>query len=245
MPTFRHGKTTRVYFNQYDLSQYLNSVDIAQKIDTGETTTFGASAKTYIPGLRDGTIKADGLFEAVSTDAVDVVLNTSVNGTGDDVLTIAPEGPTALRRCLLAMADATSYDVKAAVGDVVSVSAEYQVDGGVDGGYLYAAAQAVTTAATTNGTALDFGSATTNGGVAHLHVTANTWSGATTVKVQSSSDNVTFTDLVTFTNVTASTLASQRVVVASGTTVNRYVRAQATTAAGTGSITYTVAFARR
>lgn len=245
MPTFRHGKTTTVLVNQYNLSAYLNEATPSQSIDTGETTTFGSSAKTYIPGLRDGTISCSGLYEAASTDAVDTVLQATITGSGDDVLTIATEGNTTGRRAQLAAVDTTSYEVSAAVADVVSVKAEFQVDGGIDGGLVLAGATTVTTATTTNGTAQDNAASTTNGGAAHLHVTANTWSGATTVKVQHSTDNSTWADLATFSSVSASTLSGQRAVVAAGTTVNRYTRAVATTAAGSGSITYTVAFARR
>jgi hypothetical protein len=103
----------------------------------------------------------------------------------------------------------------------------------------------VSTATTTNGTNVDNTAPSTNGGVAHLHVTANTRNGATTFKVQHSTDNSTWVDLVTFTSVTAATTGAQRVEVASGTTVQRHLRAQATTAGTTGSITYTVSFARR
>lgn len=36
-----------------DISSYTTNVDYPESIDTPDTTTFGASAKTAIPGLRD------------------------------------------------------------------------------------------------------------------------------------------------------------------------------------------------
>ena len=247
MATFRHGKATQVFLNQYNLSSYLNSAGTNISVDTGETTTFGSTAKTYIVGLKDATVTAEGLFEAVSTDGVDVALNASINNSNDDVFTIAPEGITVVgRRAQIAFVEDTNYEVSGTVGDVVAIKAQFQTDGGLDSGVVLAGATAVTTATTTNGTAVDNTALTSNGGSANLHVTANSWTGTTTFKLQSSVDNVTFADLTpAFTTVTASTLASERIIIAAGTTVNRYVRAVATTAAGTGSITYTIAFARR
>lgn len=243
MPTFRHGKATAVLVNGYNLSAYLNEATATVEIETGETTTFGNSAKTYIPGLRDATVSSSGLFDGQSTDAVDTVLQATITGAGDDVFTLAPEGLTFGRQAKIATVETTSYEVSASVGDVVAISADFQVSGGLDAGVVLAGATTVTTATTTNGTSHDNAASTTNGGSANLHVTANTWSGATTVKVQHSADNSTWADLIAFSSVSASTLSGQRATVTG--TVNRYTRAIATTAAGSGSITYTVAFARR
>jgi len=49
---------------------------------------------------------------------------------------------------------------------------------------------------------------------------------------------------VTFATVATTVLTAERVLVAAGTTVNRYLRATSTTS-GTGAVVYTVAFARR
>ena len=73
----------------------------------------------------------------------------------------------------------------------------------------------------------------------------NTRNGTVTMKIQHSTDNSTFVDLVTFTVVGSTTTTQERIVVAAGTTVNRYLRAQSTVAGTTGSITPIVAFARR
>jgi hypothetical protein len=128
------------------------------------------------------------------------------------------------------------------VGDVVSVSYDAQADGGTDDAILLTALAAVT--ATGNGTGQDNGASTSNGGVAQLHVTANTMNNDTVFKVQHSADNSSWADLATFTTVATTVTTSERVTVATGTTVNRYLRADYT-ASGTGSITFTMAFARR
>jgi len=81
---FLHGKGTAVVFNQSDLSSYFNDATITRTVETAETTAFGASSKTYIVGLQDGTVSLSGMFDG-SAGAVDEVLQ-GVLGTEDGAL---------------------------------------------------------------------------------------------------------------------------------------------------------------
>lgn len=242
MPTFRHGKNTVVLVDQYDLSGFYKESTTSRSIETSDTTAFGNSAKTYISGLKDGTMNLSGMFDG-SVNAVDQVMSAAL-GSVDNVVTVQIEGNTAGTVAHMLATQQTSYEVSSPVGDVVSVTSQLQADGGLESGRVLAPATVVTTATTTNGTAVDNAAATTNGGVAHVHVSANANLGTTTIKVQHSVDNSTWVDLVTFATVATTIKTAQRVEVAAGTTVNRYLRSQITTA-NTGSITTTVAFARR
>ena len=69
--SFVHGSGARVYVNGFDLSSMLNSVSSSFSADTHETTCFGATAKSYIAGLEDATLSAEGLFVAPSHGGVD------------------------------------------------------------------------------------------------------------------------------------------------------------------------------
>ncbi len=242
---FIHGRSTGVLINSADFSAYLNESSGAGEIDATETTTFGQGSKTYIVGLADGKISFSGLFDG-GTNAQDQLTatmraNAISNGT-DVVTTYAPEGNVFGKRCQIAQGVLTTYEVSGAVADVNEAKYEIQTDGGLDSGLILAAATSVSTATTTNGTAVDNTALTSAGAAAVLHVTANTNAGATTFKVQHSVDNSVWVDLITFTSVSASTTSFQRGT--STGTVNRYLRAQATTA-GAGNITYTIAAARR
>lgn len=243
MPTFRHGKNTKVYFGITDLSTYFNNGSVSSTVDTGETTTFLAGAKTYVAGMIDSKASLSGFFDGTAA-AVDAVLATAL-ATDDAVFTYMPEGGVLGRRCYCGWATQTSYEVTSPVSDVVSVSTEVQGDGGLFSGVVLAVDTAVAAATTTNGTNVDNGALTSNGGLATLHVTANTRTGTATFKIQHSVDNSVWVDLATFTVVGVSSTTAERIAVAAGTTVNRHLRVQCVTAAGTGSITYTAAFARR
>jgi hypothetical protein len=242
MPTFVHGKEVGVNYGVLNMTPYFNSSNVAREAETVESTAFGSDDRSYIVGLKTGTVSLEGMFDG-STGAVDAYLNTSFGSDGALPLTVMNGGTTVGRTCVVAEPNNTNYEVSSPVAEIVAISAEFQSDNQIENGVVLAGNLAVTT--TSTGTAVDNAASSTNGGVAHLHVTANTRNGTSVAKVQHSADNSTWADLVTFTTISTGTATSQRSVVASATTVNRYLRALITPAGSTGSQTVTVAFARR
>jgi hypothetical protein len=82
-------------------------------------------------------------------------------------------------------------------------------------------------------TVVDNAAASTNGGAGYFH-NFQLSAGTVSVKLQHSTNNSTWSDLVTFTNVTvADTRVSERIAVAG--TINRYTRAVYTITGGTAS----------
>lgn len=241
MPTFRHGKNTRVFIDAYDFSTYFNDASNSTSVDTAETSAFGTDAKTYITGHSDGTISLSGMFEGTASTGTDQYFDSVLGTATKQKVIVANEGHILGGRMVAMQADTTSYEVSSPIGDVVQASAEFQADEGVGHGVLVSNGSAIT--ATGNGTSVDNGAATTNGGVGYLSVPANTRNGNITVKIQASADNSTFTDLVTFTVVTSTTTTSERIEVTG--TVARYLRVNYTVAGSTGNATPVVAFTRR
>lgn len=230
-----HGKGTVVLVGANNLSSYLNNVDWGKTADTHDTTTFGNDNRNYSPGLKDGTASLSGLFDGAA-DAVDEELE-AILGAAAQVVTIGVEAMAAGKRCRLLQALETEYNVTSPVSDMVSVDAAMQATEGIEAGVALQAPSA--TSGTGNGTTVDSGAATTNGGVAHLHVTAFTGANGV-IKVQHSTDGNTWADLITFATISAATV--ERAAVTG--TVNRYLRAIRSSGTFT-SITYAVAFARR
>jgi hypothetical protein len=239
---FIHGKNAKVIHGAYDLSAFLNDGGVSAAVETNETTTYGATggSKTYITGLNDGGVQASGLFDG-SANAVDVVLEASIGSDTLAPVTFAPNGLALGERVKILLAKTTSYEVSSPVNDVVNVSYQAQSDGGVQHGVSLVNLASVT--ATADGTAVDNSASSANGGVGQLHVTANTRSANVVVKIQHSTDNSTWVDLITFTTVATTVTTSERSAVTG--TVNRYLRVQYTLSAGTGAITLQSSFARR
>jgi len=242
---FRHGKNTKVLVNSSDLSSFFNDTSVNSSIETAETTAYGTpgGAKTYVTGLNDGTVSLSGMFDG-DAGSVDEILTGILDTDADVNFTIAPDnGMTLGSRCYVGQSIQTKYDLSSPVADVVTASADFQCDGGIGRGVVLGPLSEVSTTSVQG--SVDNTSSSTNGGTAMLHVPANTRNGTVIVKIQHSTDDVTFADLVTFATVAIATTTSERVIVASGTTVNRYLRVSYTVAGSSGAATIAAAFARR
>lgn len=250
MPTFVHGKGSKTYIDEFDLTNYFNSADATFTLDTGEVTSFGASSRAYIPGLAAASLTIGGMW-AADADGSDEELQALLANAVSPLTTVALSGGTIGNRAIMMQADLTSYGISSPVSDIVSVSADFQCTTNGTTNLTYACQTGVQL---TTGASIAFGAlgalgsvdnaaSTANGGFALIHVPANTIAGGvTTVKVQHSADNSTWVDLITFTAVAAATKTSQLSTTAA--TVNRYLRATASTAGSSGAITFMVSFAR-
>tara|TARA_R100000458_G_C8231913_1_gene213377 strand:- start:51 stop:767 length:717 start_codon:yes stop_codon:yes gene_type:complete len=213
---FKHGKDTKVYVNSSDYSTYFNNVDANRSADVAESSTFGNSNKTYIAGEKDGTIALTGFWDATA----DGVLQPLLGGADFD-LAIGIDGLDTGDLVTFAKGNITNYAVSSPVGDIVATSLDVQSDEGMWNGKVITASAFTTTAV--QGSADDNSSSTSNGFGAFVICTSVSGTSPTgDVKIQHSSDNVTYVDLITFTQITGAT--SEVKFVDSGTTINRYIR---------------------
>jgi hypothetical protein len=181
----------------YDISQFFNDVSVSFSSETAETTTFQTSGvKSYIAGLREGSISLSGFYDGTVT-GVDAILTTAITSTGDEGCIVYPDGnssATSISRCYITRGIETKYDLKSPVSGVVAVDTEIQADGGVWRGIGQTFTQsgaATTYAPSTSGwsravansssTGLQTSGTTTNGGLLLLGVTALTGTSPTAV----------------------------------------------------------------
>tara|TARA_R100000655_G_scaffold99933_1_gene144125 strand:+ start:25263 stop:25673 length:411 start_codon:yes stop_codon:yes gene_type:complete len=113
-----------------DVSSYVNNVDFPQTADVAETTTLGASNKTYIVGLKDATISLSGLWDATA----DAIFGAVVGQSATLSFEYSPEGTASGKVKYTGEAIMTSYSKSSPVGDVVGYSADLQVTGAVTRG---------------------------------------------------------------------------------------------------------------
>lgn len=233
--SFTHSKDSRFAFGSAALAAYLTSVSTSTTTETADSTDLTATTKNYVAGLSDSAITCAGLFEPLyNTPAV-----AAFGAAAGSAVSVAPAGFAVGNPVLVVSGRETAYEISSAVGAVVAANITIQGDGRFDAGVSLADLAEVTSGA--NGSAHTAAAGTSNGGIATLHVTAVT--GTLTVKVQHSSNNSTWADLATFTAATAAT--SERITVAPGTTVNRYLRASWTLTGAGAAATFTTSFARR
>ena len=231
------AKNTVVYLNGYDLTDNFNSFDIGLTHETADNTPFNVDYRTKLAlQLRDGTASLEGFFDADSGE-VDAVMGPLI-GTGSDVLTVLPEGDANSNTGYGMLCHMGTYNIPGEVAGIVGVSLEFEADGGGDRITVAHALSAENS--TGNGSSIDAGSSSSNGGAAFLHVTAGTGFGTVDVDLEDSSDDSTFSTLASFTQVSSAN-TSERITFTG--TVERYVRV-AFTLTTTSSVTFFVGFQR-
>lgn len=231
---FCHGKNTDIYANGYDLTGYLDSIDQAVTVDTAETTTFAATAKAYVSSaLKAATIQAEGFFDGTA-NAVDAILNAAL-GALSQVWAWYPQGDAVGNAGYGMSAINVSYNIKGSISAASRIAVSAQSNTGIE--RILSLHAMGSEAASGNGAAVDNGASSANGGCAYIECTSAT--GTLSCVVEHSSDNVTFTTLASFTNITAANKAER--ITFSGT-VNRYVRAKWTITGG--PFTFNAGFGR-
>lgn len=237
---FKHGKSTAVYLGAVDLSPYLNSFDLSADLDIAETTAYGTTWKSGLPGIPGAKVDFGGMYDP-GESSVPTLLTALTPG----VLTYCPGGAAAIGdRARLASAYAVSYGESSPVGGIVAIKGTFDNADALGFGDVLHVLGADTN--TTTGSSKDDGAATATGWIAHLHVTA-VGAGTWTVKLEDSANNSAWADVTggAFTATAAAT--SERIASAGLTTaLRRYVRYTATRAGGTAgdTITFFLAYAR-
>jgi hypothetical protein len=243
--TALHGKNALIYFNGTNLTGFLKEYSASAKVDTAETSTFGATNKTYVSGLADATLSMSGYYDG-SAAAIDSILSAAISSTADAGIIVSPSGSLAIgTRIIAGPVVETSYQVSGSIGDTVAVSAEFQADGGFMSGVSLHALVAETITGTGTGVQ-DQGSTFTtssDGLIGVLMVTANTQTGNTTFVIASAATEPTYTTHITFPVIPTNITGTYVVVFPPGVAVNKFLRG-AWTCAGTGSITFTMAVVR-
>lgn len=112
-----------------DISQYVKSVSFPEEADTHETTTLGATAKSYIAGLKDATISIDGVFDPI----IDAHLN-GILGLDGVAFEYGPQGSSSGNVKYTGNCICTSYEAETPADDVGTFSCEFQVTGNITRG---------------------------------------------------------------------------------------------------------------
>lgn len=235
-----HGKEAVILLSSYAMTPYLQNVDTSAEIDIPDTTTFGnTNRQRDVVGLIDGKASMSGLWDGAAGAADELFASLVGNATAYP-LTIGRNGIAVGAKAEMLSVRQMSYKITSPVDGVCSISVDTAGDGGIQYGVSLHALSAETT--DTNSASVDNASGTSTGGIGHVHLTALSGSSTPTlnVKVQHSTDNSSWSDLITFTALTA--VGSERKTVSG--TVNRYVRSLWTMTGSSLSFTFAVAFAR-
>lgn len=237
---FANAQQSRLWLGNLRISAYSKGATLTWPTDMLDVSTLEDTAYQFIPGQDTSTWSTDLLFDtATGTNSLSEVLSNWKAGS-DLPLTFCPAGTTAGSLAELVAGIETQLTPSSTPNAAVGLSVSAQTNGLTDFGIILDPSTGVT--ADGSSTAIDNAASSANGGVAHLHVTAFSGLTSDAIIIEHSTNNSVWATLGTFTTVTGVT--NQRLVIAPGTTVNRYLRVT-DDVTGTGTCTRVVAFARR
>jgi hypothetical protein len=253
-----HGMGAFIAVGDYDVSAYLNQADRSFSAELADGTTFGRRHKGKVPGMGDGSINLQGLYDG-ATGAIDEIIQAYLDDGIDVPVTVIPDGlvaPIGTRTSQCSGAIGT-YDVTTPIGGVVTISVGVGGNLGVFSGVsLLNPHTSYDTATADPATTLtDLGTIPagptviterTHGYVMNWHCFENTLDDTAQWVIEHSSDNVSWASLAgAETDVVAAgtTASGTERVATNGLAVKRYMRARLTSA-GVGTSHWAISVAR-
>lgn len=114
-----------------NLVAYANKVDWPRTADTAETSVFGVSDKTFLPGLKGANVTVEGVWDLTLDGILDPKLGTIIS------LFYAPAGSGTAG--YWADAIMTGYNPPGSLSDAIKWTANFLVTGAVTRGTVTAA----------------------------------------------------------------------------------------------------------
>lgn len=232
-----HGRLTRVYINGYDLTGFFRKAGVEVSRDTADATMFNQADKSYVAGQKDASLSLEGMFDG-AVDGVEQVLHAALDSDPTTIV-VCPQGDTVGNVAYGMQSLETKFAVDASKDDIVTLADELQSNTGAD--RLLVQHALSTEVASGNGTGIDNGAQTTNGGVGYLVVPDIAGITNLAAVVQDSADGSSWATILTFAGVTADRNA-QRVAITG--TVRRHTRA-IWTFTGAGTAQFFIGFGRK
>jgi hypothetical protein len=238
MPVF--SNSTTIAYDELALAAYVRSVTPTLGFQQYDSTTLADSSQKFTAGLRENNLTIEGLFD--STTGAGTLFTELTGNAGSDTAvptTIAPAGFSAGASAYLLPAKTVNLALSSTVSDLVPFT--LTLGAGGNGGFGTCLTGLAALTASGNSTSQDDTASSSNGLLAHLHITAV--SGTTpsmTVTIEHSTNNSTWATLGSF---SAATAIGSQILNVSGT-VNRYVRAAYTISGTTPSFTTLIAYER-
>ena len=216
-----NGLGVRIYANGYDLNTDVNALSgIGSNQALLDVTSLSKSATERIIGLKDSTLSVNGWFDnatGMSHDAFE-----SISGDSEVIMTMGTSRGDAA--CGM-VADQSSYNIDRSQGSAIATTVEFSTsDGnGLNWGVVLTDGPEQTDSSAANSASVDNAASTSNGARAVISVESIA-SGSAVIKIQESTNDSAWSDMMTFSTVTDRTSEATSMT----GTVPRYLRVQTT-----------------
>lgn len=226
------GDHVQVLVDGYELTGDSNRIAVSDVRDMYDVTAFADAVHRFIAGKRSISVEHAGTMNAAAARSHPVLKANTLEGVVSVLLgqNAAPVAGDPVYSLLIRQG---KYSVIPAIGNVVPFAATFATRG-LRGGWGVALTPPVQFTTSANGTAVNNGAATPNGGAAFLHILAAAATDRYTIVVEGSASGAFAgeqTTLATFT-LDAAALDSERVDLAG--TLPQYTRWKATRSGSAG-----------
>lgn len=113
------------------LTSYVDSVDLNDSVDMGETTTAGAEDKTFVSGQAEHDLSISGKWDDTASTGPDAILFGLVGLETTSTFEFGPGGSTSGKVKYTGECFLTGYKRSAPVGGVVTFTADFKITGAV------------------------------------------------------------------------------------------------------------------
>lgn len=236
-------KNISFYVNGYNIAGAITGFTFNADGDEIDATTVASTGafREFVQGFKSGTLQATGIFDSDTTnnDEIHDILHPAYT-SGDEQNITASMGTIAVGDPAIMMNGAQlTYQLPFDVGALIFSNATWRANSGIRfGKWLMNSAQL---AGTNNGTSVNNGASSANGGVFTVHL-ANDTATDVDVKLQHSTDDSTWSDVTGGVIANLSDPNASGSVAVSGT-IEQYIRAVATVTGGDTTLV-SAAFAR-
>lgn len=242
MANARAGKWGKIWIGGYHLTTKIKEITPPHNVHDAIEQSGFLQDKNYILGQADAMATINGFFDK-STGSTHAALSSLASGQTEIIVTMAwgdNATPTIGDYASSLAATQSQYNAPANKAEIISVEAAFKSIGeAADFGLLIADVSGAS--ATGSTTSIDNGASSSNGGVGYLHLTGVSASDTFTGKIQHSTNDSTWADLITFT-LDGSAIGAERIEVSG--TVNRYIRFNYTLGGSAISFDFAATFKR-
>lgn len=132
---FVHSKNSKFFVTdsgavERDLSAFIDSISgLPGTPGLSEVTAFGDQGVKNIPGIQNVSFTIKGHYDPTAATGPHACLNSLRSAAAVSTFKYGPSGNTATFVRMTGSCWLNSYEVESSVGDKVSFSAEFQVDG--------------------------------------------------------------------------------------------------------------------
>lgn len=217
-------KNISFFVNGYNIADALTGFTFTADGEELDATTVASSGafREYVQGFKEGSLEGNGIFDSdtVNLDEIHDILSAAYTSGSDQNILVSRGTIVVGDPAIMMTGGQMKYDIPVDVGGLIFSNANWRANSGIKFGRWLANVQL--NSGTTNGTSVDNGAASSNGGTLQVHLFNDDATDAD-FKLQHSTDDSVWADVTgAVINNLSATHTSGSVTVTG--TINRYTR---------------------